>query len=172
MMFGSVPYQHLMNNYAAFILPSVSTSNNNETNDSVPILPTTDTTTMIVSQSQTTLKPSLTVVCTSSSSNTSNNDRSIMSPSLLTKHPSSNIIPSLIILHHKANKHYVLQSYCCPINTSNSNSVSTPQHVCNFKRDCVISRTKVYASGQNMCNLSPTVYKTTNTKSKKLIMGR
>ena len=150
-----------MNNYASFILPSVSTNNTSETNESIPILPTAGTTTRIVSQSQTTSEPSSSIVCTSSSSNSNTNDRFHNSPSsLLTTQPSTNNTPRLVLLHHEDTHHFVLPSYCCPTHTSESNSVSTtPQHVCNFKRDCVISRTKVYSSGQNMSNLSPTVFK-------------
>ena len=170
MIFGRVPYHQVMNNYASFMLPSVPTTNNNETNESVPVV-TTNANPIIVSQSQTTLLPTSSAVRTSSlshSNDISHQSLSTLPPTTQTTHNST---PGVVLLHHEDTKNYVLETYCSPINGSYTDSVPAPQHVCNFIRECVITKTKIFSCGVKLPNLSATVFKNNINTTKKFKYG-
>ena len=88
-----------------------------------------------------------------SSSNTTNtNDNSTPS-----------IPPSLVRLHHMYQTDYVLDAYCQPI----TQSLTTPQDVCKFNRDCIVAKNKTLSKAPNLPDKSPTVFGRVSGNTKK-----
>ena len=164
-MFGKAPYQHLINNYASFILPHVSTNNPNESNDSITLAPS-NTTPVVVSQSQNTPTQSFSSSSLSSPYTSSNNISQLKPSSTPISLSTTPNTLGVVLLHHNQKKHYVLEPYCIPINTD-TEVVSTSQYVCKHTRECVINRTKIYLNGERMPHVSPTVFKPNKVKNPK-----
>ena len=64
-------------------------------------------------------------------------------------------LPGLVVVHHEDSTNYVLDQYCCPV----EETFVSPKEVCKYNRQCVVAKSKVLIQGENLPNLSPTVYR-------------
>ena len=85
--------------------------------------------------------------------NVNNSNSNTMS----TTHP-----PNLIQLHHNHQTDYILASYCQPI----ADSFLTPQTICKFNRECIISKNKTLSNAPQLTHKSPTVFGSATGNSK------
>ena len=63
---------------------------------------------------------------------------------------------------HEQDVNYIMTEYCLPI----SESFTCDQDICNFKRDCIVSKKKILTKGSLLTSLSPTVYRCVPSVSK------
>ena len=67
------------------------------------------------------------------------------------------------LVHHDAIINYVLNKYCQPVNQA----LKYPDNDCNFKKNCIVHKTKVLRSGTVLPNISPTVFSHVSLPSRK-----
>ena len=69
----------------------------------------------------------------------------------------------LVCLYHHNETNNVIEHYCRPV----SESFRAPHKICNFKKNCIILKSKVFSKGQQNRNKSPTVFGSIPWMSKK-----
>ena len=119
---------------------------------------TTQPQTSIVSQSQHTNPPPSSVV-TYTISTTPPAD---YTPDTSTNNTIFRNPPGLVVVHHEESTNYLLDQYCCPVDET----FTSPEEVCKFNRQCIVAKTKLLLNGENLPNLSPTVYRNYRHSSK------
>ena len=63
--------------------------------------------------------------------------------------------PGLTRLHHDNTCNYVIEQYCHHI----TDTIQLSTEKCKFNRHCIVTKTKITNKGENLIDLSPTVYR-------------
>ena len=71
--------------------------------------------------------------------------------------------PGLIRIHNQTTSHYIIDKYCHPV----SDTFTSSSEPCKFKRNCIVFKTKIIKVGDNLPNVSPTVFKNNSLPPKK-----
>jgi hypothetical protein len=72
-----------------------------------------------------------------------------------------------VLVHHEEKAHFILSSYCLPVNHSLDKSLV---HQCRFGRNCIVHKNKVLDRGDVESSISPTVISRSKNFSKEQFM--
>jgi hypothetical protein len=72
-----------------------------------------------------------------------------------------------VLVHHEEKAHFILSSYCLPVNQSVDKSLV---HKCRFGRNCIVHKNKVLDRGDTESSISPTVFSRSKNYSKEQFM--
>ena len=145
-----------MDDLNSFTLPQATTtievnnSNSSLTNNTLPVQ---------ISQSQNLIPPSSIVTYQIS---TRPFPETPVVPSTTTS--KQKLPPSVVEVHHKSSKNYLLEPYCHPILDS---AALSKEDTCKFGRTCIVNKSKIFSYGEHLSHISSTIFKSNRKSSKK-----